>query len=81
MLTVSQQHVQDPRIDAQVGARGYHVTRWRSVRAADLPRTTTRMQVTAAFQAMAGGLDAKTAYAKTKAFYCSSGGEWTRGLN
>jgi len=81
MLTVSRQPVQDPRIDAQVGARGYRDTRSRSGRTADLPRTTPRMQVTAAFQAMAGGLDAKTAYAKTKAFYCSGGGEWTRGLS
>jgi len=39
------------------------------------------MWVTAAFQAMAGALDGKTAYAKTKAFYRSSGFEWTRALS
>lgn len=34
-------------------------------------RTTLRTRVSAAFQAMARGVDAKQAYARTKAFYRS----------
>jgi hypothetical protein len=43
-------------------------------------RTTLRRRVTAAFRAMARGLDSRTAYAQTKVFYRSGRGEWTRGL-
>ena len=41
-------------------------------------RTALRKRVTIAFVAMARGLDPITAYARTKVFYRSRGGAWTR---
>lgn len=49
------------------------------VHASGPARTTLRTRVGAAFQAMAHGVHATTAQAHTKAFYRSSGFEWTRG--
>ena len=40
-----------------------------------------RARVAAAFRKMAGAVDARTAYRKTKEFYRSSGAAWTRCLN
>jgi hypothetical protein len=44
------------------------------------PRTTLRKRVTNAVRAMARGFDPMTAYARTKMFYRSGGGAWTRAL-
>lgn len=39
-----------------------------------------RRKIAAAFRRMAGGIDAKTAYASTVAFYRASGHGWARQL-
>lgn len=49
----------------------------------EVPRRSVlslRARVAAVFQE-ANGRDEKTAYARTKEWYRSSGGEWTRGLS
>jgi hypothetical protein len=38
------------------------------------------MRVAEAFRAMAHGADPRTAFAQTKAFYRTGGGDWTRAL-
>ena len=72
--------VRNSRVDVRLGTLRHRTCAAR-VHGSDRPPTTLRMWVTAAFQAMAGALDGKTAYAKTKAFYRSSGFEWTRALS
>ena len=44
-------------------------------------RTALRKHVIAAFQALAGAVDRKTAFAQTKAYYRSCGGAWARALS
>jgi len=42
---------------------------------------TLRLRVAAAFARIAGAVDARTAFRKTKDFYRSSGAAWTHSLN
>jgi len=46
-----------------------------------LVRLVLRARVAAAFAKIASAVDARTAYARTKDFYRSSGAAWTRSLN
>jgi len=50
-------------------------------RARKLVRLTLRSRVAAAFAKIAIAVDARTAYARTKDFYRSSGAAWIRSLN
>jgi len=50
-------------------------------RARKLVRLTLRGRVAAAFARIAGAVDARTAFRKTKDFYRSSGAAWTHFLN
>lgn len=58
-----------------------HDTRTARIRRARPPRSTLRMRVAEAFRAMAHGVDPRTAYGQTKAFYRAGGGEWSRALS
>lgn len=59
---------------------GRHDTRTARIRRSRRPRSTPRMRVAEAFRAMAHGADPRTAFAQTKAFYRTGGGDWTRAL-
>ena len=59
---------------------GRHDTRTAPIRRSRIPRSTPRMHVAEAFRAMAHGADPRTAFARTKAFYRTGGGDWTRAL-
>lgn len=61
--------VDKPRTVRRAAALLHFPVQWRFLRA----------RVVAAFR-QANGRDEKTAYAVTKEWYRSSGGEWTRGL-
>ena len=43
-------------------------------------RLSVRVRVLAAFRNIGNGVDAKTAYERTKDFYRATGHPWTRGL-
>jgi hypothetical protein len=49
-------------------------------RMGNLVRLTARARVAAAFAKIASAVDARTAYRRTKDFYCSSGAAWTTSL-
>jgi hypothetical protein len=60
---------------------GRHDARTARVRRSRGARSTLRMRVAEAFRAMAHGVDPRTAFGQTKAFYRTGGGEWTRALS
>lgn len=67
-----------PRTRARVRA---HETRGARFHASRRTRTTRRMTLLEAFQTMAHGVEPKTAFGQTKAFYRTSIGEWSRALS
>ncbi len=56
--------------------------RWRDTAPWMLPRRhlSVRVRVLSAFRKIGKGVDAKTAYERTKDFYRATGHPWTRGL-
>ena len=67
-----------PAARARTGRHDARTARNRRSRQA---RSTLRMRVAEAFRAMAHGVDPRTAYGQTKAFYRTGGGKWTRALS